>query len=100
MTILQNYLNKRHSTRNLSDIEFQNILPTLASELSQEDFIPCYTDKQLKKDWLDLQKWNTDKNYINSTNRIGMKLCEHFFPNFYNIENNKLEDTMVLISPE
>jgi len=89
MKILQNYLNKKYSTRNLSDIEFENILPSLALELSQVNFIPEYTDKQLKKDWLDLQKWNTDENYINSTNRLGMKLCEHFFPNFYDIENNK-----------
>lgn len=89
MPILQNYLNKKHSTRNLSDEQFQSLLSTLSKELSEIDYTHSYTPQQLNKDWYDLINWNTDKNFINSTNRIGMKLCEHFFPNFYEIENNK-----------
>ena len=88
-TLLQNYLNKRNSTRNLSDQEFDSIVDILAEELEQVSFIPNYTDPQLYKDWMDLKKWTTKDDYINSTNRIGMKLCEHFFPNFYDIADNK-----------
>lgn len=87
--MIENYLNKRYSTRNLSDTDFLNILPTLAQELTQVDFTTTYTDDQLKKDWQALKKYDTTDTYINSTNRIGMKLCEHFMPNFYDIEDNQ-----------
>jgi tRNA1(Val) A37 N6-methylase TrmN6 len=87
--ILYNFLNKRYSTRNLSDIEFEKILPVLSQELEQLSYLNFYTEDKLKKDWNDLCNWKNEKTYINSTNRIGMKLCEHFFPNFYEIENNK-----------
>lgn len=89
MQHLQNFLNVRYSTRNLTDTQFDNIVETLAEELESVDFVPKYTDKQLQKDWNDLKNWSTKDDYINSTNRIGMKLCEHFFPNFYDIADNK-----------
>jgi 16S rRNA G966 N2-methylase RsmD len=82
-----NFLNKRNSLRNLSDNEFESILESLAEEISQVDYTVTYDDKKLLDDWTKLQKWNTDDITINSTNRIGMKLCEHFFPNFYEIQN-------------
>ena len=89
ITHLKNYLNVRYSTRNLSDEEFEAIVETLAEELENVSFVPQYTNAQLYKDWLDLKKWKTTDDFINSTNRVGMKLCEHFFPNFYDIADNK-----------
>ena len=89
ITHLKNYLNVRYSTRNLSDEEFEAIVETLAEELENVSFIPQYTNAQLYKDWVDLKKWKTTDDFINSTNRVGMKLCEHFFPNFYDIADNK-----------
>lgn len=86
---LQNYLNKRYSTRNLTDEQFELVVADLAEQLEQVSFIPTYTDPQLYQDWQDLKKWSTKEDYINSTNRIGMKLCEQFFPNFYDIADNK-----------
>lgn len=86
---LSNFLNKRHSTRNLSDEEFQNVVGELAKQLEQTSFYTKYSDKKLKEDWLNLCEWKHENDYINSTSRIGMKLCEHYFPNFYDIENNK-----------
>lgn len=87
--MIENFLNKRYSTRNLSDEEFNFLLPRLAEELSEIDFIPSYSKEELYKDWQNLCKWSANGNKINSTNRIGMKLCEHFFPNFWDIEDNK-----------
>jgi hypothetical protein len=87
--ILQ-YLNKKNALRNLSDEEFEDILPQLALELSKESYHIQYTDEQLWKDWNSLKKWvpsSTDETA--STTRVGMKLCEHFFPNFFSIKNNK-----------
>lgn len=87
--ILSNFLNKRHSTRNLSDETFLSVVGELARQLEQTSFYPTYTNEKLKKDWKELCSWTTNEEHINSTSRVGMKLCEHFFPNFYNIENNK-----------
>ena len=53
------------------------------------DYKPKYTEEELIKDWNKLVEWKSSGNTINSTSRIGMKLCEHFFPNFYDIEDNK-----------
>jgi 16S rRNA G966 N2-methylase RsmD len=87
--MLTNFLNVRNSTRKLTDIEFEKILPDLAEELEKVSFYPKYTDTELLMDWKKLQDWSTHTNSISSTQRIGMKLCEHFFPNFYDIEDKK-----------
>ena len=86
---IDKFLNIRNSTRNLTDFEFDFNLPELAKQLENIDFITKYTDNQLKNDWKNLCLWNSNDEYINSTSRMGMKLCEHFFPNFYDIKNNK-----------
>ena len=85
--MIYDFLNVRYSTRNLSDEEFENILPTLAEELVSVDFKNSHTEQQLKKDWEELKKFICDSDSTNSTTRVGMKLCEHFFPNFYKIKN-------------
>lgn len=84
--MIENYLNVRHSTRRLSDTDFELVLPTLAQELESVSFLPVYDDKQLLDAWKQLCNWTTSSNDINSTSRIGVKLCEHFFHNFYDIE--------------
>jgi hypothetical protein len=86
---IHNFLNIRNTTRKLNDIEFESVVATLASQLENISFISKYSDQQLRTDWNNLCKWNSKDDYINSTSRIGMKLCEHYFPNFYDIENNK-----------
>lgn len=87
MNTVQKFLNKRYSTRNLSDQEFAKLVPVLAKELTDVDFVPQYSDQQLQTDWSKLKIWDTNKKEINSTSRTGMKLCEHFFPNFYDIQD-------------
>jgi hypothetical protein len=68
-------------------VEFENILPTLASELEDVSFYYSYSDSDLLNDWNSLIKWNARVDSMASTQRVGMKLCEHFFPNFFDIEN-------------
>jgi 16S rRNA G966 N2-methylase RsmD len=89
--MIYDFLNVRYSTRNLSDEEFENLLPTLAEELVGVDFKISYTEQQLKKDWEELKKFVCENDSTNSTTRVGMKLCEHFFSNFYKIKNSKGE---------
>lgn len=87
--MIDQFLNKKFSTRNLSNEEFIEILPLMAVELSEFNYLPHYSDLELNDDWNKLLNWMCDKNFINSTSRIGVKLCEHFFPNFYDIKNTK-----------
>lgn len=87
--MIHDFLNIRYSLRKLSDEQFVEILPTLAKELESVNFEITYNEDLLVRDWNNLVKWNAMGNTIASTHRVGMKLCEHFFPNFYNIEDNK-----------
>ena len=90
MTVdIKDYLDVRYSTRNLTDADFESIIGELAEQLESVSFVPKYTDEKLLQDWEKLKKWKTTDDYISSTNRIGMKLCEHFFPNFYDIANSR-----------
>jgi 16S rRNA G966 N2-methylase RsmD len=89
--MIESFLGVKNSLRNLSDEEFENVLPILANELENINFYAQYSDSELYKDWMNLKNWNSNVDEISSTQRIGMKLCEHFFPNFYNIENKKGE---------
>jgi 16S rRNA G966 N2-methylase RsmD len=88
MVKLVDVLNKRFSTRNLSDIDFDAAVPNLAVELSQTSYYPQYTPAELNKDWANLCKWSSTSNDISSTSRMGMKLSEHYCPNFYDIESS------------
>lgn len=87
MVTLKDILNVRGSTRNLSDAEFDAAVPALAKELEQVNYYHNYDNATLLKDWQNLCKWKTSEDSISSTSRLGMKLCEHFNPNFYDIES-------------
>ena len=85
--MIEKFLNIKNSLRNISDEEFELIIPTLACELENVSFDYSYSDSDLLKDWNSLIKWNARIDTMASTQRVGMKLCEHFFPNFFDIEN-------------
>jgi 16S rRNA G966 N2-methylase RsmD len=85
--MIEKFLNIKNSLRNISDEEFEVIITTLASELENVSFNYSYSDPDLLKDWNSLIKWNSRVDTMASTQRVGMKLCEHFFPNFFDIEN-------------
>ena len=87
--MIYEFLNVRNSLRKLSDQDFNDKVEQLAEELVQVDYKTKYTEEQLKKDWDVLKNYNTESDNTSSTVRVGMKLCEHFFPNFYNIKNSK-----------
>lgn len=87
--MISDFLNVRESTRKLTEEDFETLLPVLAEELTRIDYKIRYTNEQLKKDWEALKNFSQVETSSNSTVRIGMKLCEHFFTNFYNIKNAK-----------
>ena len=51
MVILHKFLNKRNSTRDLSDSEFESLVPQLAKELTEVSFYPEHSDEVLLKSW-------------------------------------------------
>jgi len=87
--MIEKYLNKRNSLRELSDEEFEEILPTLAEELEDVSYSYVYSVEELVNDWHNLCRINVVDGHTSSTVRTGMKICEHFFPNFFKIQNNK-----------
>ena len=89
MEILPNILNVRFSTRNLTDEQFEGMLPQLAKELTEVSFYPNHSKEVLLKSWEKLCQYTSDSNFTASTTIVGMKLCEQFFPNFYDIKNRK-----------
>lgn len=86
---LQDYLNKRYSTRNLKDVDFDIAKIELADQLEKVDYKIKFTDKELRADWNNLCKFNEDIKQISSTVRHGMKISEHFMDNFYDIKDPK-----------
>jgi len=82
---IEDILNKRFSTRNMSDEDFHENVDSLASQLKDVSYIDNYSEETLRKDWKNLCKYKIESNDIASTSRVGMKLCQHFFPNFYEI---------------
>ena len=89
MVDVNSIIGKKNALRNLSDEYFESIIETLAEDISNLSIENQYSDEELMKDWNNLIRWKSDGNTINSTSRLGMKLCEHFFPNFYDIQDNK-----------
>lgn len=87
--MIWNFLNKKNSLRSLSDEEFEDVLPRLVEEIVQIDFHTNYSEGELREDWNKLITWEPNSTALNSTSRLGMKLCEHFFPHFYEIKSPK-----------
>lgn len=85
--MVEKYLGVKNSTRDLSDIEFEKIISQLAYEISLVEYTTTYSDNLLHKEWDNLLKFSTTGNTSSSSVRTGIKLCEHFFPNFFDIQN-------------
>lgn len=82
MTDIYDFLNKKDALRQLSDEEFENILPELAKQLSQVDYHFFYTEKELREDWKKLCFYFNNNFSTAAQTRPEIKLCEHFFPTF------------------
>jgi 16S rRNA G966 N2-methylase RsmD len=86
---LSNIINKRYALKNLSDEEFEKNLDSLAEQLVKYDYTFSYTNDQLVKDFNNLRDFTTDSMSIAATVRSGMKICEHFMQNVWDVENWK-----------
>lgn len=87
MIDIHDFLNKPNALRALTDETFLEVLPELAKQLALVDYHYSYSEEELKKDWKKLLSYKNTSLFTASQVRIEMKLCEHFFPNFFDIVN-------------
>lgn len=91
MDFRQDILGVKNATRNMSNEDFNANLDWMAHELAEVDYHYHYDDNTLQKAWKNLCSYTTTAHYTASQMRKGLELCEHFFPNFFDIENKKGE---------
>ena len=89
---IQYIINKRYSLQNLSDEDFEILLPNLALELESKGVLyENYTDIEIEKDWKSLCKKPLDKTKTNisATCVGGMKIIRKHMKHFYDVSNYK-----------
>lgn len=93
------FLGKKNSLRVMSEQDFEQSLDSFALSLHDHGFLYDYSDAELHNDWIALRRYSGDQDLemdaetreirTSSTVRAGMSICEHFFPNFFEIKNSK-----------
>lgn len=86
---INDWINKPNALRNIPEKTFQELLPILSAQLSEVDYHYSYSNEELRQDWQKLLQYKKTSLITAAQTRPGMKLCEHFFPNFFDITNSK-----------
>ena len=89
---MERILNKKHALTNLTDEEFEALLPELAAELAANGVLrETYTDADIQKDWALL--WRKDATIkamtISATEVAGMKVLRKHMRHFHAVRNYK-----------
>jgi hypothetical protein len=90
--MLKTILNKKHALTNLTDAEFEAILPPLAAELAAHGVLrETYADADIQKDWSLLLRKNvtTNEMTISATEVAGMKVLRKHMRHFHAVRNYK-----------
>ena len=90
--LMERILNKKHALTNLTDEEFEALLPELAAELAANGVLrETYTDADIQKDWALLQKKDTTIHAmtISATEVAGMKVLRKHMRHFHAVRNYK-----------
>ena len=85
-------IGQKNAVRNIPQEEFQQELSNMAEQLAEVDYHYTYSDEVLKNAWKKLKAYKNSDNFTASQTRPGLELCEHFFPNFFQIENNGVDE--------
>jgi len=88
MQNIHDYIENRKNLKDISDDQLDEVMPILAEQLSKLDYTISHSEKDLRKDWSNLINYTPTSNLTASQVRHGIKLAEHFYPNFYKIESN------------
>uniref|UniRef100_A0A6C0KMZ3 site-specific DNA-methyltransferase (cytosine-N(4)-specific) n=1 Tax=viral metagenome TaxID=1070528 RepID=A0A6C0KMZ3_9ZZZZ len=90
--LMNNIINKRNTLRELSDIDFEILLPKLVTELETHGILyENYSQEDILKDWESLKKKQVDNNITNiaATNVVGMKIMRKHMKHFHEVSNYK-----------
>ena len=91
-SFMSRILNKKHALTNLTDAEFEAMLPELAAELESHGVLhESYTGAEIRKDWALLLKKDTTLNAmtISATEVAGMKVLRKHMRHFHAVRNYK-----------
>lgn len=89
---MQSIINKRNALKDLSDEEFESLLPTLTSELESHGVLyENYSHEEIVADWEALSKKpiNNLITNISATSTTGMKIMKKYMKHFYEVKNYK-----------
>jgi len=90
--MLKTILNRKHALTNLTDAEFEALLPQLAAELEANGVLrETYADADIQKDWALLLKKDATVNAmtISATEVAGMKVLRKHMRHFHAVRNYK-----------
>ena len=90
--LMDRILNRKHALTNLTDAEFEAMLPQLAAELETHGVLrESYSDSEIQKDWALLLKKDTTINAmtISATEVAGMKVLRKHMRHFHSVRNYK-----------
>lgn len=90
--MLKSILNKKHALTNLTDEEFEVLLPQLAAELESHGVLhESYPDAEIQKDWALLLRKDVTANVLNisATEVAGMKVMRKHMRHFHAVRNYK-----------
>jgi 16S rRNA G966 N2-methylase RsmD len=90
--LMDQILNRKHALTNLTDAEFEAMLPQLAAELESHGVLrEAYSDSEIQKDWALLLKKDTTINAmtISATEVAGMKVLRKHMRHFHSVRNHK-----------
>ena len=90
--MMQQVINKKNALRDLSDAEFEVMLPALASEIEAHGILyEDYSEEEIMADWGALCKKPTSSipTNISATNVSGMKIMRKYMKHFHDVSNYK-----------
>jgi 16S rRNA G966 N2-methylase RsmD len=102
-SLIQKFINKRNSLKELSDNAFEELLPILAKELEDYGILyENYGSEEIAKDWKLLQEKPIDKTVTNvsATTTAGMKVMRKHMRHFHNVANYKGQSVRTLWKKE
>lgn len=91
-SFMDTILNRKHALTNLTDAEFEALLPQLAAELAANGVLrETYADADIQKDWALLLKKDATVNAmtISATEVAGMKVLRKHMQHFHAVRNYK-----------
>jgi hypothetical protein len=89
---IKNIINKKNALKDLSDDDFEKLLPKLAVELETHGILyETYSDEEIRKDWKLLRDKKNDKTVTNvsATAVAGMKIMRKHMRHFHEVANYK-----------